>query len=71
MVSRDAILDVLRTINDPEMPVSIVDLGIVEDVRADGEPAGRVEIELGRYGMAHDGTFAAITHAGMKWGRRR
>jgi ring-1,2-phenylacetyl-CoA epoxidase subunit PaaD len=44
MVSREAILDVLRTINDPEMPISIVDLGIVEDVRAD--ETGRVTVEL-------------------------
>ncbi len=33
MVTREAILEVLRTIDDPEMPISIVDLGIVEDVR--------------------------------------
>ncbi len=32
MVTRDDILDVLRTINDPEMPISIVDLGIVERI---------------------------------------
>jgi ring-1,2-phenylacetyl-CoA epoxidase subunit PaaD len=33
MVTREAVLELLRTINDPEMPISIVDLGIVEDVR--------------------------------------
>src|SRR5712691_10000236 len=33
MVSKGAVLEVLRTIDDPEMPISIVDLGIVEDVR--------------------------------------
>src|SRR5262245_54401062 len=33
MIDRDAIMDVLRTIPDPEMPISIVDLGLVEDVR--------------------------------------
>ncbi len=32
-VTREDILNVLRTIRDPEMPISIVDLGIVEDVR--------------------------------------
>jgi ring-1,2-phenylacetyl-CoA epoxidase subunit PaaD len=31
--TRDEILAVLATIPDPEMPISIVDLGIVEDVR--------------------------------------
>jgi ring-1,2-phenylacetyl-CoA epoxidase subunit PaaD len=29
------VMDVLGTIPDPEMPISIVDLGIVEDVRVD------------------------------------
>ena len=49
MVTRDTILDVLRTIDDPEMPISIVDLGIVEDVRiaeADADPAEQVEIDI-------------------------
>jgi len=33
--TRDEILAVLDTIPDPEMPISIVDLGIVDDVRVD------------------------------------
>jgi ring-1,2-phenylacetyl-CoA epoxidase subunit PaaD len=33
MVTEQAIFDVLRTIDDPEMPINIVDLGIVEGVR--------------------------------------
>ena len=37
MVSSDTILDVLRTIDDPEMPISIVDLGLIEDVRIENE----------------------------------
>lgn len=32
-IDQQAIFDVLRTIPDPEMPISIVDLGLVEDVR--------------------------------------
>lgn len=32
MPTRDAIMDLLREIPDPEMPISIVDLGIVERV---------------------------------------
>src|SRR5262245_30383550 len=32
MLSHDAILEALRTIPDPEMPISIVDLGLVERV---------------------------------------
>ncbi len=37
MVDRHAIMDVLRGIDDPEMPISIVDLGIVENVRVEPE----------------------------------
>jgi ring-1,2-phenylacetyl-CoA epoxidase subunit PaaD len=43
MVSEEAVREVLRTINDPEMPISIVDLGIVEAVHV--EPSG-VRIDL-------------------------
>lgn len=43
MVTRDAIFDVLRTVNDPEMPINIVDLGIVEAVGATG---GQVTVDL-------------------------
>ena len=49
MLTRDTILAVLRTSDDPEMPISIVDLGIVEDVRiaeADADPAEQVEIDI-------------------------
>ena len=35
MVTQDSIMDLLRTIDDPEMPISIVDLGIVEKIRLD------------------------------------
>ena len=55
-MTRDDILDVLRTIDDPEMPISIVDLGIVEDVRIvdpdtdvqpnSAAPADQVEIDI-------------------------
>jgi phenylacetate-CoA oxygenase PaaJ subunit len=39
----DDLLDALRDVQDPEMPVSIVDLGIVYGVRRD---AGRVTVDL-------------------------
>ncbi len=32
MPTRETIMNVLRTIPDPEMPISIVDLGLIEDV---------------------------------------
>ena len=40
MVTREAVLDVLRAINDPEMPISIVDLGIVENVQIETAASG-------------------------------
>jgi ring-1,2-phenylacetyl-CoA epoxidase subunit PaaD len=39
MVTRDDILAVLRTIDDPEMPISIVDLGMVEHIDLEADPA--------------------------------
>ena len=45
MSSRQAILEVLRTIDDPEMPISIVDLGIVQEVRYDESP-GLADIDI-------------------------
>ena len=44
MISRDQVFDVLATIPDPEMPISIVDLGLVEAVRI-GD-SNTVEIDL-------------------------
>jgi ring-1,2-phenylacetyl-CoA epoxidase subunit PaaD len=50
MVDRSFVLEVLRTIDDPEMPINIVDLGIVGDVRIEEErvnpEASRVEVDL-------------------------
>ncbi len=47
MVSHEAVLAALRTVDDPEMPINIVDLGIVEAVRIEDEAAGgRVAIDI-------------------------
>jgi len=43
MPAADAILDVLKTIPDPEMPVSIVDLGLIESVHIDN---GTVRVDV-------------------------
>ncbi len=47
MIDTEAIMDVLREIHDPEMPISIVDLGLVENIRVEsnGEAAG-VSIDI-------------------------
>ena len=49
--TRDDIFDVLRTIPDPEMPISIVDLGLVERVTlctngGEGASADRTSIDI-------------------------
>ena len=44
---RNAIWELLRTIDDPEMSISIVDLGMVEDIRVASETGrSRVEIDI-------------------------
>ena len=40
MVSEEAVREVLRTINDPEMPISIVDLGIIDHIAIEKSVAG-------------------------------
>lgn len=47
MVTEADIHRVLETIDDPEMPISIVDLGLVEDVRVEAKGVGGlVEIDV-------------------------
>jgi ring-1,2-phenylacetyl-CoA epoxidase subunit PaaD len=48
MPTRDAIFDVLRKIPDPEMPISIVDLGIVDrvEVSANGSDDASVVVDI-------------------------
>lgn len=46
MVTREAVLEILRMIDDPEMPISIVDLGIVEAVRLHSESEDQVGVEV-------------------------
>jgi ring-1,2-phenylacetyl-CoA epoxidase subunit PaaD len=44
MVTRDDILNVLRTIDDPEMAINIVDLGLVE--KAELRDGGQATVEI-------------------------
>lgn len=44
MLSIESVLEALRDVNDPEMPINIVDLGIVEAVRI--APDADVEIDV-------------------------
>jgi ring-1,2-phenylacetyl-CoA epoxidase subunit PaaD len=45
MVTREAVIKALHEINDPEMPINIVDLGIVDDVRIEAATCS-VNIDL-------------------------
>jgi len=45
-VSHRSVMDLLRTIPDPEMPISIVDLGLVEDVRIEGAAGARATVHI-------------------------
>ncbi len=47
MIDTRTIMNVLRTIDDPEMPISIIDLGLVEDVRIEPNRDGaKVSIDI-------------------------
>lgn len=46
MVTRAEVLDALRSVNDPEMPINIVDLGLVERVEVEPGPPARAAIDL-------------------------
>jgi metal-sulfur cluster biosynthetic enzyme len=37
MVTEEAVIDVLKNVYDPEIPVNVVDLGLVYDVKIDSD----------------------------------
>ncbi|MGO9446262.1 MAG: SUF system Fe-S cluster assembly protein [Thiobacillaceae bacterium] len=41
---RNTVIEALKTVYDPEIPVNIYDLGLVYELRVDG--AGKVDIEM-------------------------
>jgi FeS assembly SUF system protein len=45
MVTKESVMSVLSECYDPEIPVNIVDLGLIYDVRIDNE-AGQVEVDM-------------------------
>ena len=43
MVTKEAVMEALGKVYDPEIPISVVGLGLIYDVRIDG---GRVEVDM-------------------------
>ncbi len=43
MLTRDMVMTALKNCYDPEIPINIVDLGLIYDVRIDG---GNVEVDM-------------------------
>ncbi|MEW6016263.1 MAG: metal-sulfur cluster assembly factor [Candidatus Zixiibacteriota bacterium] len=43
MLKKENILDALRECYDPEIPINVVDLGLIYDIRINGD---RVEIDM-------------------------
>ena len=53
-LTRDEVLEALKDVYDPEIPVNVVDLGLVYDLKVD---EGDVDITM------------TLTFAGAAWGR--
>lgn len=43
MITKEKVLEALVRVYDPEIPISVVDLGLVYDVRVEG---GKVEVDM-------------------------
>ncbi|MBI2890575.1 MAG: DUF59 domain-containing protein [Nitrospirae bacterium] len=46
MPSREEILESLKSVFDPEIPVNVVDLGLIYDVEVGGEAAADVHVKM-------------------------
>jgi len=43
-VQRDAVIEAMRTVHDPEIPVNIYDLGLIYDIDIDAD--GKVDVRM-------------------------
>lgn len=57
VINRESIMDVLRTVPDPEMPISIVDLGLVENVRVQNSRGDEASVDRTRVEVTMLPTF--------------
>ncbi|MDX1611684.1 MAG: metal-sulfur cluster assembly factor, partial [Candidatus Thermoplasmatota archaeon] len=53
MVTEDEVWAALESVDDPELPLSIVDMGLIYDVRVEPEQGGGAHVEV-------DMTFTAM-----------
>ncbi len=65
MVTRDEIVTVLKDCYDPEIPINIWDLGLVYDIKIDGESIG-VKMTLTTPGCMMGGMIADEVKAKLK-----
>mgnify|MGYP002738722000 CR=1 FL=1 len=64
---RDQILEALKVVRDPEIPVNVVDLGLIYDVRVDDEGVVDIDMTLTSMGCPVQGMIEADTElAAMK-----
>ncbi|MFQ5983946.1 MAG: SUF system Fe-S cluster assembly protein [Alphaproteobacteria bacterium] len=60
---REKVIDALRTVYDPEIPVNIYELGLVYDVRIDGEGGVKITMSLTSPGCPVAGSMPAEVEA--------
>ena len=69
---REQILEALKVVNDPEIPVNVVDLGLIYDVRIDDEGVVDIDMTLTSMGcpvqdmIEADAELAAMRVEGVK-----
>jgi metal-sulfur cluster biosynthetic enzyme len=71
-VLREQILEALKVVKDPEIPVNVVDLGLIYDVRIDDEGAVDIDMTLTSMGcpvqdmIEADAELAAMKVEGVR-----
>jgi metal-sulfur cluster biosynthetic enzyme len=71
-VLREQILEALKVVKDPEIPVNVVDLGLIYDVRIDDEGAVDIDMTLTSMGcpvqdmIQADAELAAMKVEGVR-----
>ncbi|HIJ98766.1 TPA: DUF59 domain-containing protein [archaeon] len=59
MVTKEQVLEVLKTVNDPEIPVNIVDLGLIYGIQISAENDVGIDMTLTAVGCPMHATISA------------